>query len=56
MKVLQIEDFAAFAGLLGIGLMLSFKNIVASTSPGVRDGRLGVMTSFIPPRSHGDSS
>ena len=42
--------------LLGIRLMFSFKNIVAATSLGFRDDRLGAMTSLIPLRLHADSN
>jgi hypothetical protein len=55
-KVFQIKDFATSFGLSRIGLMLNFKNIAASTSRGLRDNRLGAMTSFIPSIPHLDSS
>ena len=42
-------------GLLEMKLMFNFKNIVASTSPGLRDDCLGAMTSFIPPFIHARS-
>ena len=38
-KVFQIGNSMTFARLLGIRLMFSFRNIVASTSPGMRDDR-----------------
>jgi hypothetical protein len=55
-KVFQIGEYATSAGLLGIRLMFSFKNIVAPTTLGVRDDRLDAMTSFISPILHLDSS
>ena len=55
-KVLQIGDSVTCVGLLRIRLMFNSKNIAASTSLGLRDDRLGAMTSFIPPRSHSNSN
>ena len=52
----QIEDFEKSARSLGIGLMFSLKNIVASTSLGSRDDRSGAMTSFTPSTTHSNSS
>ena len=55
-KVFQIRDSATFARLLGIGLMFNLKNIIASTSMGLRDDHLDAMTSIInPPKLHLDS-
>ena len=51
-KVFQIGDSTTSARLLGIKLMLNFKNIVASMSTGLKDDHLGAMASFIPPRLH----
>jgi hypothetical protein len=45
-----------YIGLLKIKPMFNFKNIIVSTSPGMRDDYFGAMTSFIPPRSHLDSN
>ena len=55
-KVFQIKDFVTSVGLLGIRLVFNLKNIIASTSMGLRDDRLGAMTSLIPPRLHSNSS
>jgi len=54
--VFQIEDCVTSARLFEMRLMLNFKNIIASTSPGVRDDHLGAMASFIPLRAHSYST
>ena len=55
-KMFQIINFMTYARLLGIKLMFSFKNIDVAMSLGLRDDRLGAMTSCIPLSSHSHST